>query len=306
MTHSAKIIADSLSPDGVRLTSIECRYPRIIHGEVMTHRVFSRNAASSRAIPIEKMIRDVQDDPYIPTHWGKNQKGMVADTELDENSKNKARYAWLEAKLQAVDAAMNLRDIGVHKQIVNRLLEPFQWYTCLITATEWDNFIHLRSAPDAHPEIRALAVAISEALGTSQPRIVGCGEWHLPYGGNISSIEIAKKVSIGRCARLSYLTHDGQHSWEADVALHDRLLASGHLSPFEHVATPLPQYNLKLLDGRKAEWEAAKKQRDQWAGGHASTAPETSFVGNFRGWVQARKLIPNEADIKKSDYPESE
>lgn len=140
MKTQAKIIRDSIAPNGIRLTSLECVYPRIIHAEVMTHRVFSRNAASSRAIPVQKMIRMVQENPYVPSSWGTNQKGMQAGEDLDERDASKARDTWLHARDAAVSYAEKLLDVGVHKQLTNRLLEPFLWYTCLITATEWNNW----------------------------------------------------------------------------------------------------------------------------------------------------------------------
>ena len=62
----AKIIADSINSKRCRLTSWVLEYPRFIHAEIMIHRVFSRNAASSRAIPTEKIIQNIIDDPAMP------------------------------------------------------------------------------------------------------------------------------------------------------------------------------------------------------------------------------------------------
>lgn len=289
---SAKIIADSISPAGIRLTTLECVYPRIIHAEMMTHRQFSRNAASSRAIPVEKMIRMVQDNPYIPSHWGKNQKGMQAEEELSPQEQAEARAVWTCSMMDAVQRSQALLKIGVHKQLTNRLLEPFLWYTCLITATEWDNFFHLRCHPAAHPEMRAIAEAMRDARDASVPKQLSTSEWHLPYirDEDYESVMFLakptdplwvqsqlKKISVARCARLSYLTQDGKRDYNLDVELHDRLLVSGHMSPFEHVARPMTSSSYTLRKDIIGEGP--------------------SFCGNFDGWIQYRKTIPHEHDI---------
>ncbi len=157
MTVSAKVIKDSISPDGVRITTLELEYPRIIHSELMTHRVFSRNSASSRAIPVSKVIELVESNPAMPVHWGKNQAGMQAKEELDDLNKEAVRQLWLEAAKQAVSIAKVMADIGGHKQVVNRILEPFQHMKVVVTSTEWANWDWLRDHPDADPTIHALA-----------------------------------------------------------------------------------------------------------------------------------------------------
>ena len=62
----AEIIADSLSPQGHRLTTFICVFPRIVLAEFNTHRMLSRNSASSRAIPFNKMLEMVKTNPFIP------------------------------------------------------------------------------------------------------------------------------------------------------------------------------------------------------------------------------------------------
>jgi thymidylate synthase ThyX len=275
MTHAAKVIADSISPDGVRLATLQVTFPRIVLAEINTHRQFSRNSASSRAIPIEKMIRMVQENPYVPMHWGKNQRGMQADEELSELEQRASRAVWQEAMHQALRHAKELAEIGVHKQITNRLLEPFMWHTALISSTEWSNFFSLRCHRDAHPELRRAAELMRDAMERSTPNPLAYGEWHRPLihaDEPPMTLEESLKVSVGRCARVSYLTHDGVRDPQADVELCDRLLVSGHLSPAEHVARPLTK----------------------WTSG---APPQYRFVGNFRGWIQFRKTIPNEHDI---------
>lgn len=135
MTISAKVICDSISPDGIRITTMELEYPRIIHSELMTHRVFSRNSASSRAIPVSKVIELVESNPAMPVHWGKNQPGMQAKEELDPINKEAVRQLWLEAAKQAISIARVMNDLGAHKQVINRILEPFQHMKVVVTST---------------------------------------------------------------------------------------------------------------------------------------------------------------------------
>jgi len=297
MGYSAKILADSVSPDGVRLTSFEVTFPRIVLAEFNTHRVFSRNSASSRAIPVEKMIERVMTDPYIPSSWGKNQKGMQAGEDLDAVSAEFAEGHWLSARNSAVAYAQKLLNEGVHKQLTNRLLEPFLYHTVIVTATEWSNFFHLRCNPMAHPDIQIPARMMQDLYEKNEPEKLQYGEWHLPLigpddyaaafehdrqGGDSQALmQTMCKVSVGRCARVSYLTHDGKRDLDADIALHDSLLVAGHMSPFEHVARP-------------ATWEDRAEDED---GSFRDPAEHDNFFGNFRGWIQYRKTIPGEADI---------
>lgn len=245
MTITAKIIADSKSPAGSRITTMQLRYPRFIHAEFMTHRVFSRNASSSRAIPVKRLIQDVIDDPVYPSHWGANQKGMQAHEELDEGGKALVGAQWEGARRQAIAYAGAMADAGAHKQIVNRILEPFSHINVLVTSTEWNNFFQLRDHPDAQPEIRELAIAMREALfGVAVPEVIGFCDWHLPYYSRYEKrpYHEAIKLSVARCARVSYLTLDTGRapSFEEDMALYERLVRTNppHLSPAEHQATP--------------------------------------------------------------------
>lgn len=306
MTISAKIIADSVSPQGIRLTTLQLRYPKFIHGELMTHRVFSRNASSSRAIPVERLIRDVIEDPVYPSHWGKNQKGMQADAEHDApvslpelercgingagqafpiwgRGQYSASDAWDKARLRAIQAAQAFTEAGYHKQIVNRLLEPFCHINVVVTATEWSNFFALRCHPDAQPEMRLLAEAIRNAMNDCIPIALEPGQWHLPYCPDVHGKPIglpgtfksddAIKVSVARCARVSYLTQEGKEpTIAADLELYDRLLAGVplHASPAEHQATP-----------------------NDWSPGPRAWKFQ-KFHGNFRGWIQYRKTLPGE------------
>ena len=237
-----KIIADSISPSGVRITTMQLKYQRFVHSEFMTHRVFSRNASSSRAIPIAKMIEQVRNDPAIPVEWGRNQAGMQARENLSEDDQVKAKFLWLVARDEACNTAQMMADLGLHKQIVNRILEPFQWIHVVVTSTEWDNFFALRDHPDAQPEIRELAKMMKQAYSESQPKRLVPGQWHLPYfteDDRHMAIADQKKVSAARCCRVSYMKHDGfRASLEEDIKLHDMLVTATppHMSPVEHQA----------------------------------------------------------------------
>lgn len=243
---NATIIADSISPSGVRLTTIEVTLHRFVLAELNTHRVFSRNSASSRAIPVRKQIARVVDDPAIPVEFGANQRGMQAGEPLTGEDHDRALTAWLEARDRAVEAVTRLQELGVHKQVTNRLLEPFMWHTVIVTATEWDGFWEQRCSPLAQPEIRVAAEAMKAAYDASEPVPVGMGEWHTPYlrdeDGDLDD-ETARKVSAARCARVSYLTHDGRRDISKDIELYERLVTARppHWSPLEHVATPAPE-----------------------------------------------------------------
>lgn len=268
MSYACRVLADSAAPNGARITTLEVTFPRIVLAEFNTHRMLSRNSASSRAIPVEKMLERVQRDPFIPAAWPKNQKGMQAEDDLDALASEAAAGEWLIARDRAVQQTQQLLSMRVHKQIANRLLEPWMWHTVIVTATEWENFFALRCHPMAQPEIRTAAEMMRDAMAASTPRPVALRGWHLPLvtdGERATKEADWVKVSVGRCARVSYLTHDGQRDPAADVALCDKLVASGHMSPTEHVATP-----------------------------HQHPV----FRGNFCGWVQYRKTLPNEASWK--------
>lgn len=246
--------------NGKRITTIIARYPRIIHAEVLTHRSFCRNASSSRAIPAKKMIRDVEDDPFFPMSWGLNQKGMS----MSEDTANEAacRNQWQQSLDAALMAAKHLsKNLNVHKSLVNRLLEPFSYITCLITATEWANFFRLRIHEDADPHIHKLAAMILEEMERSEPIE---RPLHMPFlrekekehalavylgrGVRATQLEEWAHVSAARSARISYLTHDNKFDRTRDKELALKLIGGsgfGHWSPFEHFAISYSGINTK-------------------------------------------------------------
>lgn len=255
-TITAKVIADSLHPDGqTRLTTMELTYPRCIHAEFMTHRVFSRNAASSRAIPMSKMLQRIESNPFFPLHWGKNQKGMQANEELAMEQKLEAATAWLVARTDAVKAARTLEAVGIHKQIGNRVTEPWMWITVIASATNYENLFALRCHKDTEPHFQNLAYKMRSRYDESRPRQLKLGDWHLPYIGSpgdenifdqFDMLDVAR-ISAGRCARVSYLTHAGIRDPQEDIRLYNDLTKQTpkHASPLEHPAECLDHDSAK-------------------------------------------------------------
>lgn len=296
--HDAKVLLDSISKHSHRLTTFVCVFPRIVLAEFNTHRVFARNSASSRAIPVEKMIRMVLEAPYVPTVWGRNQKGMQAAEEILGEDAFLCEKTWLRARDHAVDQAQRLLDIGVHKQTTNRLLEPFMWHTVIVTATEFSNFYALRTHKDAHPDIQLVARAMLEAHQRSTPHPLGDDEWHTPYAeaDDKSAAFDLRKVTAGRAARVSYLTHDGKRDPQADIALHDRLLSSGHMSPLEHAARPMNDVEYdEFFRQPKVVWDEGQKRFTRVIGNDGEPA-FTHFCGPYEGWVSYRRHVPHEDD----------
>ena len=254
MTITAKVIADSIADGCPRLTTLQLRFPRFILPEFLTHRVFSRNASSSRAIPVERMIQDVIDDPAMPIHWGANKPGMQAGEELDYYAQKACVSQWISARDYAVERARVLHVEGLHKQAINRILEPFAHANVLVTATDWDNFFALRDHPDAQPEIQALARAMRDAMAGSEPinqsQFPEEYQWHMPYVGDNDplwfdvTLDMLRRISAARCASVSYKTVDGKPmTVDKALKIYDKLAGSEpkHLSPFEHIARPAPE-----------------------------------------------------------------
>lgn len=293
MHHAeVSVVLDSISRAGIRLTTFQLRYWRPIHSELMTHRQFSRCAGSSRARPSQAIIDQVKTDPWGPLHWGKNKPGMQAIEEVDNLGLMKAR--WHESAKIAASFAQEFTDKGLHKQVVNRILEPYTYIDVLVTSTSYNNWFALRNHKDADPTIKDLAQRMWDEREASYPTLLENGEWHLPYIREEDWIEAFKhlkkgrvlrsepsgeevdtllvKISTARCARISYKAFDGKVATiEQDLDLFNKLVTSDlvHASPSEHQAYP----DEKLDTGDFAN---------------------PSLHGNFFGWVQHRKLIPNE------------
>jgi hypothetical protein len=286
MTVSANVVADSISEEGARITTFELEYPRFIHAEFLTHRLLSRNAQSSRAVPVPSALEQIRKNTARPSHWGAHQSGMQAKEECNATIYDQAtgwdlsrEEAWDAAMELACDAAEAFFNAGYHKQIVNRLTEPFAHIKVVCTATEYDNFFWLRRHPDAQPEIQELAERMWQAREASTPRLLAAGQWHVPYYGEgwvdgTDGIEVknALMVSSSCAAQVSYRRLDD--SLEKAEKIFRMLVDSKpvHASPFEHQATPItyPEQNgVTHTDRLGNRWSA-----------------------NFRGWVQHRQLIP--------------
>ena len=253
MSVDVKLVKHSKS-GGTELITLEIQLHRFILPEFNTHRSLSRNFQSSRAVPIIKLIEQVRDNPAIPVHWGENQGGMVAEEEVSYYSKVDGRDYWEKAARSAADYAQLLASTGLHKQIVNRVLEPFMWTRGVVTGTldAWQGFIKLRSHVDAQPEIKVLSDKIKDVVLNSKPDVLAVGQWHLPYINNVgdfSCIKDAIKVSTSCCAQVSYRMLDD--SLEKANRIYDmlNLPESGvfkeqpaHMSPCEHVAMATNEY----------------------------------------------------------------
>lgn len=310
--HSAKILADSISSRGHRLTTFEVKMPRIVLAEYNTHGMVRRNSASSRAIPVVKMLRMVQDDPYVPREWGRNQKGMQADEIVSPALAARSEKEWLKARDSAVKHVEELLALGIHKQLTNRLLEPFMWHTIITSATDYSNFFNLCNNPAAHPDIRIPAGMMQNHYESFQPEELEDDEWHLPLMRGdeelegLEGLEVGDsiKVSVGRCARVSYLTHDGIRNVKADIELYGRLMGSGHLSPAEHVARPMDEDEYEILfKQRRVVWvhDIEEEAIGHWETAAGEDDPESwsHYCGPYNGWVQHRKMINGEEDYGK-------
>ncbi|SOC90091.1 Thymidylate synthase complementing protein [Rhizobium sp. AN5] len=292
----AKIVLASRPADttALPLITMHLHYPDIIHGEVMTHRVFSRNARSMRAVPIKTMVEEVRNDPFVPWHWGKNQRGMQAleecntriptdfiPMELECNDLDREE-AWRHAARTAAGFAEAFGEAGYHKQVANRLIAPFTWKHTLITSTSWANFLHLRDHDDAEPHFHDLAIMVREALAGAQYQTLLHGDWHLPYvtrqEKKFHSLDVLQKLSVARSARISYAPFDGDASIERELERYDLLVGSSplHASPTEHQATPDRGSKLYLGNGKMI-------------------FENPDLGGNFGpGWIQFRKTLAGE------------
>lgn len=284
---TAKVIADSINSEGDRLLTVEATMHRFVLAEFNTHRAFSRNSASSRAIPVSKQLAKIQSDPAMPVEFGTNKTGMQADDPLSGLYADQAAYHWLKARDAAYLATQRLSvDLNVHKQVANRMLEPWMWHTVIFSTTELDNFFEQRCSELAQPEIRVVAEAVRDAVNASTPEQISENGWHMPYlqeDEKNLDIDVKKKISVARCARVSYLTHDGSRSIEKDLELYERLVTAQppHWSPLEHVATP------------------DLKNKSFVSNGTETFAVPT--LGNFVGWRQMRHDICNLQIVNNRD-----
>jgi hypothetical protein len=281
--------------------------------EVNTHRVFSRNSASSRAIPTEKHIERALSDPFIPTTFNHRVKGMGVGDALDNAAQLTAQRIWGDILKACATGAKALNDLDVDKSRANRVLEPFMWHTAIVTSTEWENFFGLRNHEGAQPEFRALAEMMEKEYWAPPPAgvdLLSYGQWHLPLvdwnqdkvlaadqiGGSYTTIQdILIKLSVSRCARVSYEKHADDEPLEASLARYEKLKNSGHLSPFEHAARP---FGASEWEGRRVLQRSARSMDFLTRRARDEIVELLEFSGNFRGWTQQRKFIPFESNFK--------
>lgn len=281
---TAHVIKDSISEHGIRITTMELEYPRFIHSELMTHRMLSKNCASSRAIPIQKMNELIIENPAMPVFWGKNQAGMSAKEELTGEELQLAQWHWIRGSRAAVELSDTMHRVGMHKQLANRVTEAYQRMKTVITGTEWANILWLRDHEDAQPEFGELAKCIRAELNDSDPELLHVGQWHLPYVNDTKGMTIdnALKLSASCCAQVSYRKMD--ESLDKAIDIYDKLVGMDrkHASPFEHQAKVMEFIYEPGIYGWETGVTHIDRRGDCWS-------------GNFRGWIQHRKLIEGEA-----------
>lgn len=298
---TARVLADSISPNGVRMTTMEIEYPRFILAELNTHRMLSKNSASSRAIPVKAMHEHIRANTAAPVYWGINQPGMKAKEEATGADLTWVKYIWAKARDAAIGFSADLADLNIHKQITNRITEPWMTMKTVISGTEWANFFWLRDHPDAQPEIALLANKMHRAYTASVPQLLQPGEWHVPYvntyrdthtgvlhyldnSDKYITADQARVISASCCAQVSYRKNDD--TLEKAQKVFAMLIESepAHASPVEHQATPMNKGTVCAFVPKI--WEPGVT--------HVS-ANSDLWSGNLRGWIQHRKLIPNEA-----------
>lgn len=292
---SVEIIKDSYNPEfSSRITTMILEYPRIIHSELMTHRLFSRNASSSRAIPVSKVIEQVRNNPAMPVRFGKNQAGMQ---DAGEYMPNLGKEIWNDAAEDAVRHAKAFTEHGFHKQIANRILEPFQYIRVCVTSTNWNNWFNLRNHPDADPTIHLLAATMDKAMNESEPYRLMPSQWHVPFikeqvniheqkffdeEDNKISLAQALMISASCAAQTSYRKLDSSIEKAEDI--YKKLIESKpcHASPVEHqcmaIAKMKNPMDYFIIDGITH----IDRNGIPWS-------------GNLHGVVQCRQLIEGNA-----------
>lgn len=287
----AEIIAASRNTHGQRLTTFLITFPRYILAEVNTHRMLSRNTASSRAIPFKKMLKMVEQNMFIPLKFQKDHSGMQGTEYFEGADADFMAMDWKTRGLKACMSAEELHDRGLTKQLCNRIIEPFAWCTQLISGTEWENFFALRASPHAEIHMAHLAELMLEAYNNAKVYQLQPGDWHIPFGDVLDfttgiSIRDGLKICTARCAQTSYtLLGDDEKPMDYPklIALHDRLISAKHMSPTEHCARAMDDY----------EYETYKRQTPA-DGDLTDPIVEYGWCKNYRGFIQYRQLIPGE------------
>jgi hypothetical protein len=299
---SATVIADSTNSLGNRMITMELVFPRPILAELNTHKMLSKNSQSSRAVPLTRALEYASQNGFVPVWWGKNQSGMSAKEELSDTELSRAQHLWESCKQSIMHYVAEMGSANLHKQIAARPLEAFQMHKAVVSGTEWANLVWLRDHEDAQPEFAELARCITEAINQSTPFLLHPGEWHLPYvetkvvsysggheaivyldtDGNEIDLETARKISASCCAQVSYRKLDD--SVEKAIDIFNKLFSGSriHASPVEHQATPMAEDQ----GPNPLDWEFGVTHVDRKG---------NYWSANLQGFIQYRKLIPNEA-----------
>ena len=318
---TARVVCDSISEQGIRLTTFEIEYPRIVMSEFNTHRSVSKNSSSSRAIPVSKMLEHTKNINLKPIYFGSKKSGMQAGEELGGEDLQYAKSTWESALHSMVHSAKILDECGVAKEVTNRLVEPFQLVKVVCTATDWENFFNLRLHPDSDPNICMLAYKMYQAMQESEPVELKVGDWHLPFVNvgwngkgemcyadddfNFIELEQAIKLSAASCASVSYRT-EGMTLEKADK-IFDMLIKAEviHASPFEHLATPISkEIEIENSDYLTVGFINKVGDSNTWQQGitHMNKQGELCS-GNLRGFIQYRHTLPNNTNWE-FDYNE--
>ena len=320
---TAEIIADSINEQGDRITSFIVTCPRIVLAEFNTHRMLSRNSASSRAIPFKTMVERVENNPFIPIGFQKDHKGMQGVEYFEGKEEERMIEKWIDASKSACRHArvLNNQGDGVTKQLCNRLLEPFLYHTIIVTATEWENFFALRAHEAAEIHIQHLAFKMLDVYNDSTPKKLAPGKWHIPFGDKIDGEKLGElaldlnllseggnddealsmlpvKIATARCARVSYLNYEGSDDYFKDVTLHNRLSSMGHWSPFEHCAKAMT--NEEYSNSIRGHAYVAT---DSWGDKYVEAKQKyLGWSGNLKGFIQYRKLFAEENKKDNSKF----
>lgn len=275
----AQILAHSINPQGIPLTSWLLQYNKSVHAELMTHRVFSRNAMSSRAVPTKESIRLITENPALPVRWGGHQKGMQQGEELTGEILAEAKHLDKHLREWALAVAAKADDLGVHKSIVNRWIDPWAHIQTIVTMTNPANWFALRAHSAAEPIVQVLAYRMLNEYIHTTPNFLDFGEWHIPFMDDQTrdlSIENKLRVATARCCWVSYgKPMKALTTLEDAFHRHDECIRAPHWSPLEHMA--------QVID-------------DKRPGKFTEGYPWSNFDINGvpSGWGQYRKLYKEE------------
>ena len=311
MKPTVEIIADSIAPNGKRITTLRSIYWLCIHPEHLRHGPISHSVASGRAIPISRTIEQVTDNPWYPSQYGKTHKGMQHSEVFTGDDVHELDKLWLETSRLMLEQVEKFNKIGVTKQLTNRLLAPWVQVRDVTTSTDYDAFLKLRLHDTAEIHIQELAVETLVALATSVPKKLEPGEWHLPFitdddreyalytfkeqepesytfpmevedafaRHNVSMADqLLILISAARCAYTSYDKNKGKTRDAELTTAARKLLPYHHYSPFEHQARAR-NVSKYYVSGRSRGWQQARKILEY--------TPEVTLLGKLSSYLHS-------------------